>query len=114
MPAKTEDDDPIKDCFYARWFTGEERRQLKHSSPDGQDEVTNLRTFAGRLTRHLSQIEPADYSSDDLKLLTSLVRISVGIGALLRGNASLQGRDGRLDRSIEEAIESLEEDWSQA
>jgi hypothetical protein len=114
MPAKTEDDDPIKDCFYARWFTGEERRQLKQSSPDGQDEVTNLRTFAGRLTRHLSQIQPADYSNDDLKLLTSLVRISVGIGALLRGNFTINGKVGGVEKSIQAAIENMEQDWSQA
>jgi hypothetical protein len=107
-------DNPIKDCFYARWFTAQEKRDLKKSSPDGCDEISNLRCFAGRITRHLSQKEPAGFSDEDLKLLNTLVRISVGIGALQRGNATRQGKEARLEKSIEEAIESMEEDWSQA
>jgi hypothetical protein len=114
MPIKPETQDPIKDCFYARWWTGEEKRCLKKSSPDAGDEVANLRTFAGRLTQRLSQKDPGDYSNEDLKLLTSLVRISVGIGALLRGNIGLQGKESSVEKSIQEAIESMEEDWSLA
>jgi hypothetical protein len=114
MPTIPAQLDPIKNCFYTRWFSLPEKRWLKKSSQDGCDEVYNLRTFAGRLTSHLSGKEPAEYTDDDLKLLNSLVRISVGIGALLRGNASLQSKDGRLDKSIAEAIEGMEEDWSQA
>ena len=104
----------IKNSFYARWWTGEEKRYLKKSGPVAGDEVANLRTFAGRLSRRLSQIDPGEYSNEDLKLLTTLVRISVGIGALLRGNLSLQGKDAGVEKSIQEAIESMEEDWSQA
>ena len=100
--------------FYSPSFSAEETRRLKKSSPDASDEVANLRAFAGRITRHLSQKEPGEYSDHDLKLLTQLVRISVGIGALLRGNASLQARDSNVERSIEEAIRSMEEDWSLA
>jgi hypothetical protein len=114
MPEKTESLDPIKNCFYARWFAALEKKSLKKSSPDGCDEIYNLRAFAGRLTCHLSHKEPGEYTDEDLKLLNSLVRISVGIGALLRGNASLQGRDGRVEKAIEEAIEGMEEEWSQA
>jgi hypothetical protein len=114
MPTPSKSQDPTKNNFYARWWTVEEKRFLKKSSPDAGDEVANLRTFAGRLTRRLSQIDPGEYSNEDLKLLTSLVRISVGIGALLRGNASLQGKDGGVEKSIQEAIDSMEEDWSQA
>jgi hypothetical protein len=114
MPAGPKAPDPIKTCFYSPWFAPLEKRWLKKSSPDGCDEVYNLRSLAGRLTAHLSRKEPGEYSDADLKLLTTLVRISVGIGALLRGNASLAGREGRLDQSIERAIESLEGEWSQA
>jgi hypothetical protein len=106
--------DSIKNSFYARWWTSEEKRTLKKSSPDAGDEVANLRTFAGRLTRHLSRLDPGEYSNEDLKRLTMLIRISVGIGALLRGNASMQGKEGSVERSIQEAIESMEEDWSLA
>jgi hypothetical protein len=111
MPVPTA---PLTHSYYARWWTSEEKRSLKKSSPDAGDEVANLRTFAGRLTRRLSQIDPGDYSNEDLKLLTSLVRISVGIGALLRGNASQQGRDAGVEKSIQEAIQSMEDDWSLA
>jgi hypothetical protein len=114
MPPQPQTQDPIKNSFYARWFSAEEKRYLKKSSPDGSDEITNLRIFAGRITRHLSRKDPQEYSDDDLKLLTQLVRISVGIGALQRGNASLQGKDSRVEKSIEEAIQNMEEDWSQA
>jgi hypothetical protein len=103
---------PLKNSFYARWWTSEEKRYLKKSSPDAGDEVANLRTLAGRLTRHLSRLDPGDYSNEDLKRLTVLVRISVGIGTLLRGNASLQGRESSVEKSIQEAIESMEDDWS--
>jgi hypothetical protein len=106
--------DPIKNCFYAPWFAALEKKALKKSSPDGFDEVYNLRAFAGRLTCHLSQKEPGEYTDEDLKLLNSLVRISVGIGALLRGNASLQGRGGSVDKAIEAAIDGMEAEWSQA
>ena len=47
-------------------------------------------------------------------MLTTLVRISVSIGALLRGNASLQDKDGRVEKPIEETIQSMENDWSMA
>jgi hypothetical protein len=105
---------PSQSSFYTRWFNPEEKRYMKKSSPDGSDEVANLRAFAGRITRHLHRLEPCEYSDTDLKLLTQLVRISVAIGTLLRGNASLQGRDSQVEKSIEEAIRSMEEDWSQA
>lgn len=108
------DPDPIKTCFYAAWFSPAEKKSLKKSSPDGFDEVYNLRAFAGRITAHLFKKEPADYSDDDLKLLGILVRVSVGIGALLRGNFTIKGRDGGMERSIEEAIENMQQDWSQA
>ena len=107
-------ENPIHNCFYARWFSGEEKRYLKKSRPDAQDEIANLRTLAGRFMRLLSQKEPAEYNDADLKLLNSLVRISIGIGALQRGDLSQHGREGRLEKSIEEAIQSLEDDWSQA
>ena len=106
--------DPIKTCFYAAWFGIQEKKALRKSSPDGFDEVYNLRAFAGRITAHLFKKEPADYSDDDLKLLTTLVRISVGIGALLRGNFNMQARDGTTERSVAEAIQSMEDEWSQA
>jgi hypothetical protein len=96
---------PLNKCYYARWFSVEEKRFLRKSSPDGSDEVANLRTFAGRLTRHLSQREPSDYSDDDLKLLTSLVRLSAGIGTLLRGNATIQNREGDVEKALEEAVD---------
>jgi hypothetical protein len=105
---------PSETNFYCHSFSMEEKRRLKKSSPDASDEVANLRTFAGRITRHLSRKEPEEYNDQDLKLLTQLVRISVGIGALLRGNASLQARDSNVERSIEEAIRSMEADWSLA
>jgi hypothetical protein len=114
MPAKPESQNPIQNSFYARWWTGEEKRYLKKSSPDAGDEVANLRTFAGRLTRRLSQKDPVEYSTDDLKLLTMLIRISVGIGTLLRGNASMQGKESSVEKSIQEAIQSMDEDWSLA
>jgi hypothetical protein len=98
-------ENPINKCYYARWFSAEEKRFLKKSSPDGCDEIANLRTFAGRLTRHLSRREPAEYSDDDLKLLTTLVRLSAGIGTLQRGNATIQNREGDVEKSIEEAIQ---------
>ena len=107
-------DDPIKDCYYSRWFSTREKRDLRKGSPDGGDEVANLRAFAGRITAHLSQKGPAEYSDEDLKLLGILVRISVGIGALLRGNFNMQSRDGTNERSIADAIQSLEDEWSQA
>jgi hypothetical protein len=107
-------EDAFKNSFYARWFTAEEKRTLKKSSPDGSDEISALRTFAGRITRHLSSIDPGQYSDDDLKLLNTLVRIAVGIGALQRGNVSIQAKDARVEKSIEEAIQGMEEDWSQA
>jgi hypothetical protein len=106
--------DQIKTCFYVRWFSLLEKKWLKKSSPDGFDEVYNLRAFAGRLTSLLCQKEPAEYTDKDLKLLATLVRISVGIGALLRGNATIQGKSGNPDRSLDAALDSLEEDWSQA
>jgi hypothetical protein len=105
---------PSQTNFYSRSFTPEEKRLLKKSSPDGSDEIANLRTLAGRITSHLSRVQPSAYSDADLKLLTQLVRISVGIGALLRGNASLQGKDSRVEKSIEEALRSMEDDWSLA
>jgi len=114
MPTKPDTPNTIKGIFYARWFTAAEKRDLKESSPDASDEVANLRTFAGRLTRRLSQIDPGEYSNEDLKLLTCLVRISVGIGTLLRGNASLQGKEASVEKSIQEAIQSMEDDWSLA
>jgi len=97
-------ENPINKCYYARWFSTDEKRLLKKSSLDACDEIANLRTFAGRLTRHLSQKEPGGYNDDDLKLLTSLVRISAGIGTLQRGNATIQNREGDVEKSIEEAI----------
>ena len=114
MPSIPDKNNPIKNSFYARWWTSEEKRYLKKSSPDAGDEVANLRTLAGRLTRHLSQLDPGDYSNEDLKRLTMLIRISVGIGALLRGNAGMQGKEASVERSIQEAIESMDEDWSLA
>jgi hypothetical protein len=107
-------ENPLTNNFYARWFTREEKRCLKKSSPDAQDEIMALRALAGRLTRHLSTRQPDEYSDHDLKLLTSLVRIAAGLGTLMRLGISLQGRDGRFEKSIEEAIQSLEDDWSQA
>jgi hypothetical protein len=105
---------PITHCFYARWFTQEEKRFLKHSSPDGCDEIYNLRTFAGRITGQLSHKVPLEYSDEDLKLINTLVKIEVGIGALLRGNVTIQGRGSRVDKSIEEALQGMEQDWSLA
>jgi hypothetical protein len=105
---------PLKNSFYARWWTSEEKRYLKKSSPDAGDEVANLRTLAGRLTRHLARLDPGEYSNEDLKRLTVLIRISVGIGTLLRGNANMQGRENSVEKSIQEAIESMQDDWSLA
>lgn len=114
MSSTPPDPDPIKTCFYAAWFGMQEKRALRKSSPDGFDEVYNLRAFAGRISAHLFKKEPADYSDDDLKLLATLVRISVGIGALLRGNFTINGKDGGVEKSIQAAIENMEQDWSQA
>ncbi len=105
---------PTQTTFYLSTFSSEEKRLLKKCSPDASDEVANLRAFAGRITRHLVGKQPHEYSDLDLKLLTQLVRISVGIGALLRGNASAQVRDSHVERSIEEAIRNMDEDWSLA
>jgi hypothetical protein len=109
-----ETENPIKNCFYARWFTRVEKRFLRKSSPDGCDEIYNLRTFAGRITAQLSHKDPLEYSDDDLKLINTLVKIEVGIGALLRGNVTIQGKGSPVDKSIQEAIQSMEQDWSQA
>ena len=105
MPANPNTLDPVKNCFYARWFAAAEKKGLKKSSPDGFDEVYNLRSIAGRLTCHLSKKEPAEYSDGDLKLLNTLVRISVGIGALLRGSVIIQSRDGSAQKSLQAAID---------
>jgi hypothetical protein len=105
---------PLKNSYYACWWTSAEKRALKKCSPDAGDEVANLRAFAGRLTRHLSMLDPGEYSNEDLKRLTMLIRISVGIGTLLRGNATMQGKDSLVERNIQEAIENMEEDWSLA
>jgi hypothetical protein len=104
MTISTHTPDPIRDCFYARWFTREEKRYLKKSSLDGSDEVNNLRIQAGRLTEHLSRKQVSEYSDDDLKLLTSLVRISAGIGALQRGNATIQKGEDSAGRALGEAV----------
>ena len=105
---------PITQCFYARWFTPAEKRFLRKSSPDGCDEIYNLRSLAARITAQLSHKEPLEYSDDDLKLLNTLVKIEVAIGALLRGNVAIQAKGGKVDKSIEEAIQGLEQDWSLA
>jgi hypothetical protein len=104
----------LRRCFYARWFSKEEKRFLRKSTPDGSDEVHNLRTFAGRITLRLSQKDPLEYSDEDLKLVNTLVKISVGIGALLRGNVTIQGKGSNVEKSIEEALQSMEQDWSLA
>jgi hypothetical protein len=93
---------PIKTCFYARWWTAEEKRGLKKSSPDAADEAANLRTFAGGLTQRLSRKDPGDYSNEDLKLLTSLVakldrlewRTSLP-SVIVPGGDPLEDMDGR-------------------
>jgi hypothetical protein len=113
MPENS-DENQLKDCYYAGWFSAAEKRLLRKSSPDGSDEITNLRCFAGRLTRHLAQKQPGEYGDDDLKLLNTLVKISVGIGALQRGSPGRQGRSSAVEKSIQDAIENLEADWSLA
>jgi hypothetical protein len=98
-----------KPCFYARWFTREEKFFLKKAGPDAADEVANLRTFAGRFTRHLSAKQVPDYTDDDLKVLIQLVRISIGIGTLLRGNDAMQGKsDYRPNKSYEEGMRLMD------
>ena len=106
--------EPIRNCFYAPWIKLQEKRDLQASSPDGLDEVYNLRVLAGRITRRLALKEPEEYNDSDLKLITALVRISVGIGALVRGNFSMHLKDGSLERELAEDVASLGEDWSQA
>lgn len=111
MPGKLGNKNALKHGFYAHWFTEDEKKNLIHGREDALDEIDNLRRFAGRITKRLAKIEPEAYSEADMKCLDTLVNINIAIGTLLRTNALITGKDSNVEKTIEDAILSMEERW---
>jgi hypothetical protein len=111
MPGKKGNKNALKHGFYAHWFTEDETKNLEHGREDARDEIANLRRFAGRITQRLLKIEPEVYSEADMKCFDTLVNINIAIGTLLRTNALMTGKHSNVEKSIEDAILSMEERW---
>ena len=111
MAGKVGNKNALKHGFYGKLGPEEKAKNQEKEREDALDEIHSLRIYAKRIKERLDNKEPEKYSDADLRSINTLVEINLAIGTLLRTNALIGGKSSDVEKSIEEAIASMEERW---